>query len=114
MTATSDRQIIERRIGELLDRFPEPASSNPVEFLGAQFDAGLAWVHFDKGCGGLGLPAGFQPDIDSKLRQAGAPASLGDYVALHQSASAIHAAGTAEQRGRFLRPIFTGEEHWCQ
>src|SRR6202042_2203636 len=48
------------------------------------------------------------------LREKSAPPSLGDYVGLHQGAAAIHGAGTPGQRARFLRPIFTGEEHWCQ
>ncbi len=114
MTPPTDREIIEHRIAGLLEKFPEPGSGNPATFLGAQFDQGLAWVHFDKGCGGLGLPARYQPEIDHRLQETGAPASHGDYVGLHQGASAIHFAGTPEQRARFLRPIFTGEEHWCQ
>jgi alkylation response protein AidB-like acyl-CoA dehydrogenase len=114
MTLAEHRHLIESKIQELLPQFREPASCDPVAFLGAQFDAGLAWVHFDTGCGGLGLAAGYQPEIDRTLRAAGGPASRGDYVALHQGATAIHAAGSPEQRARFLRPIFTGEEHWCQ
>ena len=34
----------------------DPASSDPREFLGARFDAGLAWVYFPGGIGGLDLP----------------------------------------------------------
>ena len=34
--------------------FP-PASTEPRVFLGAQYDRGLAWVHFPEGFGGLGL-----------------------------------------------------------
>jgi alkylation response protein AidB-like acyl-CoA dehydrogenase len=109
-----DSALVERRIGELLDRFPDPTKADPVDFLAGQFDAGLAWVHFDEGFGGLGLAAGFQQMIDRRLSESGAPASRGDYVGLHQGASAIHSAGSAEQKRRFLRPVFTGEEHWCQ
>ncbi len=35
----------------------DPTSLSAIEFLGAQFDAGLAWVHFPEGEGGLGLVA---------------------------------------------------------
>src|SRR5262249_43415091 len=59
MTPAQDRHLIENKIQELVQQFREPASCDPVAFLGAQFDAGLAWVHFDKGCGGLGLAAGY-------------------------------------------------------
>jgi alkylation response protein AidB-like acyl-CoA dehydrogenase len=114
MSADVGRDLVERRVDELLEKFPDPASADPVEFLGTQFDLGLAWVHFDERFGGLGVPAGLQTSVDRRLRDAGAPPSLGDYVALHQGAYAIHSAGTPEQRARFLRPIFTGEEHWCQ
>jgi alkylation response protein AidB-like acyl-CoA dehydrogenase len=71
-------------------------------------------VHFDAGFGGLGVAAGLQTIVDRRLGDAGAPPSLGDYVGLHQGAFAIHHSGTAQQKTRFLRPIFTGEEHWCQ
>ena len=40
-------------IDELLAEFP-PATTDADEFLGAQFDLGLAWVHFPEGHGGLG------------------------------------------------------------
>ena len=50
-----------------------PASPTEREFLGAQFDAGLAWVHFPEGYGGLGLSRKLQPLITDRLRQAGAP-----------------------------------------
>ena len=42
-----DDQLIEveRRLDDLLKRFPAN-STDPVTFLGAQYDAGLAWVHF--------------------------------------------------------------------
>jgi alkylation response protein AidB-like acyl-CoA dehydrogenase len=114
MSADTERARVDRLVDELLGKFPAPADADPVDFLGAQFDLGLAWVHFDEGFGGLGAAAGLQTSIESRLRDAGAPPSLGDYVALHQGAFAIHSAGTPEQRSRFLRPIFTGEEHWCQ
>lgn len=114
METITERDKVLDRIGELMTRFPDPANADPIEFLGCQFDLGLAWVHFDEGFGGLGLSAGHQPEIDRRLHDSGAPASAGDYIGLHQGASAIHAAGTDAQRQRFLRPIFTGEEHWCQ
>ena len=74
MTRTSNHEVIERSIADLLGEFPRPGAADPTAFLGAQFDRGLAWVHFDPGCGGLGLPAGYQPDIDRRLRAEGRPA----------------------------------------
>ena len=54
VAARSDEELVARKIDELLAAHP-PARSTPSEFLGAQFDAGLAFVHFPEGYGGLGL-----------------------------------------------------------
>lgn len=35
----------------------DPAGTEPLEFLRARFDAGLAWVHFPVGLGGSTRPA---------------------------------------------------------
>jgi alkylation response protein AidB-like acyl-CoA dehydrogenase len=101
-------------LDQLLERVPQPEGSDPVLALGEQYDVGLAWVHFKQGYGGLGVAAGLQTLVDERLRGAGFPPSAGDFIGLHQSATAINAVGTAEQKARFLRPIFTGTEHWCQ
>ncbi|MEU3699898.1 hypothetical protein AB0E75_30555, partial [Streptomyces griseoviridis] len=40
-------------------RRPRPSGTGEagsVDFLRARFDAGLAWVHFPEGLGGLGAP----------------------------------------------------------
>src|SRR5918996_6444515 len=43
------------------------------EFLGACFDAGLSWVHFPEGLGGLGVSRGLQAAADTILQGAGGP-----------------------------------------
>ena len=48
----TDDDVVERCEKLLADH--RPARHPTVEFLGAQFDAGLAWVHFPEGYGGLG------------------------------------------------------------
>ena len=87
-----------------------------LEFLRARFDAGLAWVHFPEGLGGLGLSRTLQPVVDDALADAGAPDNnprrIG--IGLGMAAPTILAAGTDEQRRRWLRPLWTGEEVWCQ
>ena len=45
----------------------------PVEFAGARYDAGLAWVWFPEGAGGLGVNPDLQGIVERRLRQAGAP-----------------------------------------
>ncbi len=44
--------------------------------LRAQFDLGLAWIHFPEGKGGLGLDPGFQDLVDERLIAADAPQNL--------------------------------------
>ena len=51
---TSDEQ----RVADLCDQLlaeHDPKTTPAAEFLGAQFDLGLGWVHFPVGHGGLGL-----------------------------------------------------------
>ncbi|HEU0192005.1 MAG TPA: acyl-CoA dehydrogenase family protein [Mycobacterium sp.] len=94
----------------------DPATTEPREFLGARFDAGLAWVYFPAGCGGLGLPRGFQPQVDAELAAAGAPGpdTGRNGIGLGMAAPTIAAFGTDEQKHKYLRPLFTGEHIWCQ
>ncbi len=87
-----------------------------LEFLRAQFDAGLAWVHFPSGLGGLGAPRALQTVVDAELAAAGAPTNdprrIG--IGLGMAAPTILTHGTAEQQQRWLRPLWTGDEVWCQ
>ncbi|MFC5288207.1 acyl-CoA dehydrogenase family protein [Actinokineospora guangxiensis] len=94
----------------------DPKSTDRLEFLRARFDAGLAWVHFPEGMGGLGLPIALHGVVESALAEAGAPDNdprrIG--IGLGMAAPTILRHGTDEQRARFLRPLWTGEEVWCQ
>jgi len=87
-----------------------------TDFLRARFDAGLAWVHYPPGLGGLGLPRALQPVVDEVLADAGAPGNdpLRLTIGLGMAAPTILRHGTDEQRHRWLRPLWTGEEVWCQ
>ncbi|WP_033292203.1 acyl-CoA dehydrogenase family protein [Amycolatopsis jejuensis] len=85
------------------------------EFLSAQFDAGLAWVHLPEGSGGLGLPRAQQSGIFARIDAEGAPNGRArNPLAYAMGAPTIAAWGTAAQIERYLRPIFLGDEHWCQ
>ncbi|CAM5591972.1 acyl-CoA dehydrogenase family protein [Streptomyces fumanus] len=111
----TDAAELRRRTQEFLAAHP-PASTARTDFLRARFDAGLAWVHFPEGLGGLGLPRTLQPVVDAELAAAGAPDNdprrIG--IGLGMAAPTILQYGTEEQKRRFLRPLWTGEEVWCQ
>ena len=87
-------------------------------WLGARFDAGLAWVHFPEGLGGSGLSRGVQTLVDAEFgvaSPAAAPANgARNPIGLGMGAPTIAAHGTPGQQNRLLRPLWTGEEIWCQ
>lgn len=93
-----------------------PASTARTAFLEARFDAGLAWVHFPEGLGGLGAPRSLQAVVDAELAAAGAPDNdprrIG--IGLGMAAPTILEYGSQEVKERFLRPLWVGEEVWCQ
>ncbi|AWG97737.1 acyl-CoA dehydrogenase family protein [Rhodococcus ruber] len=94
----------------------DPSTTRPEDFLGARFDAGLAWVHFPPGHGGLGLPQSHQAQVEAELAAAGAPrpAAARNGIGLGMAAPTIAAFGTEEQKSRFLRPLYTGQHIYCQ
>jgi alkylation response protein AidB-like acyl-CoA dehydrogenase len=109
----AERELVEARLDELLATH-DPAARPGHAFLGAQYDAGLAWVHFAPGFGGLGVSAGLQHLVDERLQAAGAPNPWENFIGIAQSAAAIHGFGTQWQKERLLRPAFANEEIWCQ
>jgi alkylation response protein AidB-like acyl-CoA dehydrogenase len=113
-TRTSDEQQVLDLVEQLLTDLP-PASTDPVTFLGAQFDRGLAWVHFEVGHGGLGLNPKLQKLINERIYAAGGPNPVARNPIGHgMTGPTVAVWGSDEQKSRYLRPLFTGEEVWCQ
>jgi alkylation response protein AidB-like acyl-CoA dehydrogenase len=112
---TTAEAAILRRVEELVAAHP-PATTAPRAFLEARFDAGLAWVHFPEGAGGLGLAPNLQRVVDQALAEVGAPApdAARNIIGMGMAAPTIAVHGTPGQRTRYLRPLFSGEEIWCQ
>ena len=105
---------VDELVDGLLADFP-PATTPAPQFLGEQFDRGLAWVHFPPGCGGLGLTPKDQQQAQSRLHAGGAPvAGVKNPIGYGMCAPTIATHGTPEQKERYLRPLFTNEEIWCQ
>ena len=99
---------------QLIAQHP-PASTPAIAFLGAQFDLGLAWVHFPVGHGGLGLSPKFQKIVNEKIARAGGPNSYArNPIGYGMCGPTVVEWGTDEQKRKYLRPLFTGEEIWCQ
>ena len=94
----------------------DPAHTDPQKFLEARFDAGLAWVQFPEGQGGLAVPQSFQAQVNAALAAAGAPepAAAKNGIGFGMAAPTIAAFGTEEQKRKFLRPLYIGEHIYCQ
>jgi alkylation response protein AidB-like acyl-CoA dehydrogenase len=118
MTIAEAELTEEQRVIDLVERLLEehpPKRTSPVEFLGAQFDAGLAWVHFPEGHGGLGLNPKLQKTVNERLYAQGAPnAMYRNPIGHGMCGPTVVVWGSDEQKKRYLRPLFTGEEIWCQ
>ncbi|HLK44725.1 MAG TPA: acyl-CoA dehydrogenase family protein [Acidimicrobiales bacterium] len=109
-TTTEVDELVDQLVAEL-----PPTSTDPVAFLGAQFDRGLAWVHFPEGCGGVGGTPADQVRAQRRLQSKGAPpAMFRNVIGYGMVAPTIVVHGTERQKERYLRPLFTGEEVWCQ
>ncbi len=114
-TTASDPETT--RVSEAIDAFlaaNDPTAMDDVAFRGAQFDAGLAWVHFPDDAGGMSVRPELNRLVERRLREAGAkptdPRTF--FMALAGPTIATH--GSEDVKARFLRPMFTGEERWCQ
>jgi alkylation response protein AidB-like acyl-CoA dehydrogenase len=86
-----------------------------TRLMGAWYDAGLAWVHFPRGLGGLDAPRSLQSAANRVLREAGGPEPRTvNTIGYGIVAGTIVKHASPEFAARLLRPLATGEELWCQ
>ena len=110
---TEHRALVVDRVERLLSE--HAPDGDRAEFMGAQFDLGLAWVQFPTGSGGLGIAPRYQAIVDERLDAAtGYRPRFMDILGHGMGAPMLVAHGTESQKQRWLRKIFTGEEIWCQ
>ncbi|MEL6893983.1 MAG: acyl-CoA dehydrogenase family protein, partial [Actinomycetota bacterium] len=90
-------------------------TSNPRPTKAELHAAGYVVPHWPEPYG-LGADAMHQLIIDQELDRAGVvKTSLAtEEIGVGWAAPTIFLAGTEEQKARYLDPIFTGEEIWCQ
>jgi alkylation response protein AidB-like acyl-CoA dehydrogenase len=109
----AEQQLVDSAIAALLAD-ADPRTLDPIEFRRRRYDHGLAWVYFDRGFGGLGASPKAQGYVERRLRAAGAGPMDSAMFFMNLAGPTIHTHGTDEQKRRFLRPMFSGEEKWCQ
>jgi len=113
VTTTSPIEQVEAAIVAVLAAH-DPASTSDIDLRRARYDAGLAWVHFPVGFGGLGLRPDLNRYTDERFVQAGAAVTDPSTFFMALAGPTIVTHGNDEQKQRFLRPMFSGEEKWCQ
>ncbi|WP_181784912.1 acyl-CoA dehydrogenase family protein, partial [Pseudonocardia pini] len=94
----------------------DPTTTPVQDFLAAAFDAGLAWVHFPETLGGLGVSRGLQVVADTILQDAGGPVPFSlNPIGYGMAAPTLREhAGTDDLKRRWLRPLASTENIWCQ
>lgn len=110
--AVDEGELRERTKRLLTDVDP----ADQVAFRGAQFDRGLAWVHYPVGRGGLGLGRSAQAVVQDELRAAGVTYNdlTVNPIGIGMAAPTLLTYASNEVLDRHLRPTFTGEAVWCQ
>ncbi len=107
-------ELVKAHVTQLLEQFP-PADTDSAEFWGAQYDLGLAWVHFPVGLGGLGVSPSLGEYVATTLRAGGAPFGFArNPIGIGMGAPTLLTHGSRELAVRLLRPMFTCEQIWCQ
>ena len=113
MDSAKEEKHLDSLVQRLL-REHDPAGSR-VDFLGAQYDLGLAWIHFDEEFGGLGMAPKLQGHVNAQLVEAGAPMCWPrNPIGYGMWGPTVYTHGSENQKQRYLRPLFSTEEIWCQ
>ncbi|WP_185995893.1 acyl-CoA dehydrogenase family protein [Nocardioides campestrisoli] len=113
-THEEGRRLVAETAERVLAEHPV-ATTGIRELLGAIFDAGLAWVHFPVGHGGLGVDAGLQEVANRIFGDAGVPHVFElNPMGYGMAGPTIAHHGSDELRTALLRPLFTCEHLWCQ
>lgn len=114
------RTMSEEELRERVRRLKTDVHPDQVDmftFRGAQYDHGLAWVHFPEGLGGLGINPKMQAIVSDELRK-GVKTVYDDLlinpIGIGMGAPTLMTYGSEELKKALLRKCFTGEEIWCQ
>ena len=90
-----------------------PPSSTAATWQRKLFDAGYAGFSWPKEYGGRGATLVEQALFGEEMARAKAPPPV-NVLGMVMGGPVVITHGTDEQKERWLRPILTGEEIWCQ
>ena len=111
-----DEEELRARTRALLE-VVHPERDDFVTFRRAQYEHGLAWVHFPEGYGGFGLSPKMnlvvRDEINkhSKVLYDDPPVSV---IGIGMGAPTLLTYGDDETKKELLPRLFTGEDIWCQ
>jgi alkylation response protein AidB-like acyl-CoA dehydrogenase len=110
----TDRDRVVETARRVLAEHP-PEQTPQRDFLAACFDAGLAWVHFPEGFGGLGVAPGLQAVADGILQGGGGPNPFWlNPMGYGMAGPTVMAHASRELAAELLRPDYVCDEIWCQ
>jgi alkylation response protein AidB-like acyl-CoA dehydrogenase len=113
---TMSEEELRERTRKLLAQV-HPDRADQFAFRGAQYDHGLAMVHFPEGYGGLGISPKMQAIVTDEIRRH-AKTVYDDLminpIGIGMGMPTVLTYGSEELKQRLLRRIFTGEDIWCQ
>jgi alkylation response protein AidB-like acyl-CoA dehydrogenase len=114
------RERVRAWLAEALPTLPWPEPTELADKLpfwrqwqSLLFEAGYAGLTWPREYGGQGADAKIRSIFTEEADRAGAPERL-NTVGEDFAGPTIVAFGTAAQKERFLRPVLTGDELWCQ
>lgn len=114
-SAIPSEAALRHRVRDALTPFG-PEDRSGADALGALYDAGLAWVWFPEGLGGLDVEARWQAVVNDEVKELGGSLRRARFnpVGTGMAAPVLVSCCPADQAERWLRPMFAGEEIWCQ
>jgi len=116
MATQMSEDELRARTRALLEKV-HPDEVDRTTFRRAQYDAGLAWVHFPEGHGGLGLSPKMQLVVNDEIRKHAKTFHddmMVNPIGIGMGGPVVLTYGSEEQKKTLLPRIFTGEDIWCQ
>ena len=98
----------------LLDVRDDAAWNNIKGYHRALYDAGIVALHWPKEWGGGGADLVEQSIYQDEALRLGLPLYGANQLAIDRIGPTIMLMGTEAQKKRFLKPMLTGDEIWCQ
>lgn len=111
---TLSEQDIRDRTQAVIDAVGVDADE--TAFRSALWDAGLAFVQYPEGKGGLGVSPKLQGAVEATIRDAGRffhPLAT-NTIGIGMGLPTVLTYGSEEHHEKYLKRIFTGEDWWCQ